>query len=677
MKPTDLPAALRAQIESELDELAQLPAETTSWVGGPPIEESIAAVRRDLHAIAEYLAPRMTTVALVLAPNDSEAALDKLVPVWALPAWDEIGMPRELGVACEIRRHLAMPWPSALDLKAPTDTLELPKLVEDSRHVWPMGEMFVVAGGIEHDALLRWVSDRTHADPHDAPDDLLGATFSPTGGGEFLLPMPVLACLWRLIVGPHERQARTLRALLDNIAKGGLGFARLTLAAETITKHQNGDLADKHKDDLAGAVRQHVERLRHDLTVPAQLTEATASELVDSFAEVFAKHLESIGDEGKRRATAVRKQNARRANDEGTDRWVLWQFTASTRFLALLTEAVWLDARWPHVDRQARNRAALVIQVHDDVARVHSRAFSLETRNGQRALVFDDTDPIVLSGPSIADESLAKIVERGTSLLGSVTAHKLLRWEVLTGHEQALQGVPDPRVIAVQGGWSVLAQDVLRIGKKEAANDLRAILHAQQAVIITLPTGGTAHGLLSFHDTPARGRRRGHIEITLGSMLLPHFAHEIENTLGKGRNTSEQKRLVPVLRDLPPMVGRPNEHGALATLSMLVVRELRAHARELAEAGAVEIPQERFMALARKAGLPPSVLRLALDRWVSDGDDAPAFLTSPTPGAYSLAAAHAPELAFIVAAGRRELAAAKGGRLSAQARERARHRVAR
>ena len=48
------------------------------------------------------------------------------------------------------------------------------------------------------------------------------------------------------------------------------------------------------------------------------------------------------------------------------------------------------------LEQAQQKRPALVIQVHDDVAKVHSRAFALETHNGQRSLVFADSDPIVL-----------------------------------------------------------------------------------------------------------------------------------------------------------------------------------------------------------------------------------------------------------------------------------------
>jgi hypothetical protein len=165
-------------------------------------------------------------------------------------------------------------------------------------------------------------------------------------------------------------------------------------------------------------------------------------------------------------------------------------------------------------------------------------------------------------------------------------------------------------------------------------------------------------------------------------MLLPHFVHEIA---GVGRDASDARRLVPVLRELPPMVGRPREHGALASLSMFVMRELRIHARELAETGAVEISPARWEALAREAGLPLVTLRLALERWIrdckrdkdgklEDHDDTPAFLHSPAgrPNAYTLGATHAAELAFIVAAGHTSARASRGGRKSVETRTRKR-----
>ena len=490
------------------------------------------------------------------------------------------------------------------------------------------------------------------------------------GAGDLVSGPQLLWLYWAL--PPAVLHARALRRDVERIASGDEPRSRLERVAKLALAEDKAEASEDACDKLAGALRRNVGKLRPILRLDA-LPPTTAREalaLLDTINEAFAVYVEKRGDAGARVAGATRAHAKRDANADAGVRWASWRAVPNEepKWLVALAVVVWLH----EVKREVTQRPALVMPVHAEVTRIHSRAFVLETLNGQRALTFDDTAPIMLA--SIADASLAKLVERGAKLLGSVNAHKLLRWELVTGHTQALRGDADPRMLVVDGGWSTLAFDVLRIKGKRAAEEIRAITHAQQAVTFPLPSGGTAHGLLTLHDTPARGRRRGHIEIVLGSMLLPHFVHEIG---GHGRDASEARRLVPVLQELPPMVGRDNEHGALATLSMLVVRELRIHARELAEVGSVEIKPERFEALAREVRLPLPTLRLALPVWLRDGDDAPAFLASPSPDRFTLGPAHAPELAFLVAAGRDVLVSSNAGLKSVEARSRKRRRLGR
>jgi len=249
---------------------------------------------------------------------------------------------------------------------------------------------------------------------------------------------------------------------------------------------------------------------------------------------------------------------------------------------------------------------------------------------------------------------VADIITRGVAQLGSVTAHRLLRWEIMTGHERALDGAADPRVLVVDGGWSVLAHDILKMKSKTAPADLRAIVHAQQAIRVPTPDGTLHAGLVTFSDTPARGHQKGRVAITLGELLVPHFMYD-------KMKDPRDRRLVPVLRELPPMVGRKREHGAIVTLSMAIMRELRVHARELASAGSVAISRERFHELARQARVPLDVVAQLLERWLRDGDDGHAFLASPSAGRYTLGPAHAHELNFLVMAGRMSEGAARGG----------------
>jgi len=159
----------------------------------------------------------------------------------------------------------------------------------------------------------------------------------------------------------------------------------------------------------------------------------------------------------------------------------------------------------------------------------------------------------------------------------------------------------------------------------------------------------------------------------LGTMLLPHYIYELEENQG-GRTLRENKRLVPIA-SLPPFVGRANDHGAQATASMLLMRELRTRAAELYREGAVRITLDRWAALFHEAGAPSSIIGKVLERWTKDGDDGGAFLAKPDKDAYTLADAYARERAFLLEAGKREADGSEAGQRSVRSRTAKRRRV--
>lgn len=349
-------------------------------------------------------------------------------------------------------------------------------------------------------------------------------------------------------------------------------------------------------------------------------------------------------------------------NDWGTACWGLWLHENShPRIYDYLAWALWVDVLRPSLVHEARNPPSLVIEVHEDVTRVHSQVVRLEESNGQRALVFDGADRFILV-PSVAEEMAQAL--RGVGKLGTVTAHRALRWQLTTAHERAIRGEPDARVLTIDGGWSVYAYEKLGLKSKAEAENLKAITYAQDAVHVTLPDGSRER-MLNLREWPAQGRRPGRIQQTLGTMLLPHYVFELGLT---GRRLREAQRLIPVCA-LPPFVGRNRDHGPQATLSMLVVRELRTKARELAKDGAVRIPPNRWVEMARESALPPTLLGRVIDRWIQDGPDAPAFLVRVATDAYTLAPVHSRELAFILASGRTENRAVEAGKQSVRARQ--------
>ena len=534
--------------------------------------------------------------------------------------------------------------------------------------------------GVELRELYQWARESIDALPTEKPRATLGWVSDEHYG-----PMAVylsglsnnadappihdrhLLALYVATVPESVRYARSFTLELARVAEGDRERYLLEHVAPQALKACKSDATQEAIDALSLAVRQHARKWRETLTLPVPKDTASADSLAIELYEHFAQYAEKHGSEGKENAADYRKKASERTSKTTAEKWGPWRSDGDTvpRWLLGLACVAWEST----TKRQVINRPAVTISIHEDLTNVHSRSHVLENKNGQRALTFPDRDSyaVILSPtPSMENTMLDELVTRGASLLGSVYAHRLLRFEIVTAHEQALRHDADPRLIRIDGGWSVLAHDTLKIKNKSAADDLKAIAYAQQAVRLPLPNGGFQNGLITLRDAPGQGRRKGSIGITLCEMLLPNFVHEL---IGNGRETREHRRLVPVLRELPPMLGRTNEQGAQATLSMRVMQRLRTHARELAQTGAVTITPDQWTEDADAAKLPRAMLPRVLDRWTQDGDDGPAFLRTPSPGAFTLGEAHAAELAFVVSAGWKEITGSEAGQRSSAKRE--------
>jgi hypothetical protein len=391
---------------------------------------------------------------------------------------------------------------------------------------------------------------------------------------------------------------------------------------------------------------------------------AAARDFAAALNKAFIGCLKNCGRTGKQKAAEWLAKD-----DPSKDPWRLWLLEQrSSPGLMLLVKSLWMD--------EVRSSPALVESVHEDVITAHSKAFASETSRGQRTLRFGNTEPVIVEVseqaeqattlPALPDDTVAqlsKLVQRGASLLGSITAHRVLRWEIMTGFARVMAGITDARAIKVDGGWDGLA-DQLKIGNSnKLTQELRAIVHAQACCWLSLPDGSRGN-LLAVRDIPAVGRRRSQLEIVLGTMLLPHYGFQLPSK-------PEHKRLVPIV-ELPPMVGRPADHSAQATASMLVMRELRRQAPELYLSGAVVLTLEQWAELFSAAHLPSALIGRVLDRWTKNDTGGPAFLHRVDTDAYTLGDAHARARSFLLEAGKIELDSSEAGRRSAAARRRRR-----
>lgn len=455
---------------------------------------------------------------------------------------------------------------------------------------------------------------------------------------------------------------------LTNLRRVADGHAQQRLVEQIIPAALQKADADEYAQsprvvgDLADLLHRHTARFAADLEHLSWNSELAIdwTNLARELDDAFAAYVSLLGKKGAKWAQRIRRDTTTRI---GPDLWRLWRSdVAGEAYLIGLARVLWEENILPTVRRVERNPPALAAPVYDTLARLHSRAYEVKSSvDDQGALMSvrlidrERRDEIDLV-PSVTEETI-RLVGAGAELLKSVTAQKVLRWEVTAGTERRLRGVPDARVLVVDGGWSVFASQ-LGLTKKQHAEDLRAILHAQAAVTIR-QADGSRGTMLALREVPQNGRHRGRIEITLGTMLMPYYVFELPR--------GEARRLVP-LPQLPPFVGRSNEHAAQATASMLLVRELRARAVELYREHAALIPDERLAMLFGEARVPAQLIPRVMGRWTRDGDDGPAFLIRCDADRYTLGDAHALAREFLREAGRKEAQGSEAGKASAKKR---------
>jgi len=475
------------------------------------------------------------------------------------------------------------------------------------------------------------------------------------------------ACLY-LALPESVQHARYTRYLIAQLA-GGHQYMISTLARPTIKAHTKKDADEATAGALAEAMRLCLVNFQQAadalLTGPAPQTASEADALAVQLTEAFAAHIEPISTRTKKLAAGLRKVMQERV-ERNEPRWTSWlrdpEGPAGELCLLELAKAFLKDGVHAQLERISRNPEALAITVYDGITRVHSRAHKLEEKDGQRSLLFSAGEPVIID-PVIREDAMTRVLQyiaTGSKLLGSVMAHRVLRWEVSTGYERVMRGETDARVIVVDGGWTALAE---RLGaeKKSDVEAIKAIVHTQGAIMLTLPTGALVR-ILQVNDYPAYRARRAKVEIILGTMLLPHYVKGLPKDV-----TPDKKRLVPLV-DLPPFVGRPNDHGAQATASMLLMREFRTKAKELHRTGAVHIPLPRWAELFREAQLPAALIGKVIDRWTQDGDDSPAFLRLVDAERYTLGEAYDRARAFLDEAGKLEIDRSAAGQISTKKR---------
>lgn len=313
-----------------------------------------------------------------------------------------------------------------------------------------------------------------------------------------------------------------------------------------------------------------------------------------------------------------------------------------------------------------RRHPGLVLAVADRIQPALVSGATLGDVEGEtRPLVGGTGEPagtVILSktgSTPVVDAQALEVLMRGVRSLGLLSTHRAVRWIVTTVHDRAAQGDADARVIAVRG-WSDLAERVGSTSKKDAGH-LRDALLLLDRLRFDLPDGSVGGLLAVRHWRPLKRRGNPHrVEITVLTPLMPNYVQGLERG---------EKRIVP-LTQLPPFVGRAQEHGNQAALQLAVLGEMSRRSQEIPRSGGVRITDAAWDGLAARAGVPSSTLHRVRDRWLHDGDDGAAFLRAVGRDRYALAPAHHPAWEFLIDGGTRRDGGESAGKRSAAAKRR-------
>lgn len=239
-------------------------------------------------------------------------------------------------------------------------------------------------------------------------------------------------------------------------------------------------------------------------------------------------------------------------------------------------------------------------------------------------------------------------LQKGLHLWGQLTFRRAVNYLVRECWKRHQAGEARPDILEFNGPLHFAKC----IGEKhhDCSKDILDVLLLGQAFHRSWP-GGIIGGLWTFqYDRPARGRPAW-LQIKAATVLEPHY--------GMGKFESPWR--VPVVQ-LPPFVGRHNDHAAQAALAERLLIELVERRLDIFRLGGAKMPMNTLRRIADEVGVTTN-LSAVLERWENPGDDGEAFLEH-TGDLLNLAITKPYRAArhFIYEAGRRSLAAKEAGK---------------
>lgn len=447
------------------------------------------------------------------------------------------------------------------------------------------------------------------------------------------------------------------------------------LIAEEVIKQETKEETPKVRwvDALARALLERLTEAHNTIGLErvtlADLENPKGEEGMLCFDARAARLYSRFGKEGKVMAGHLKKKSVAlwenyRANKPYAKEALWSSCWASPReekrpcmFAKVFALLLWRCEVKAQAERDDKIPAAISAKAFHHVSEVSfSKQRTLQFLPEGRELLREEGGEVLAKLEAIPSLSLSDLeaTQRCFDRLRTLNGHRVLRSQIITGHQQYLQNSHRYDRIEIEGGWADVAKWA---GAREKDRDeIAEIVKAQAVTILQWPNGNWGNFLkLDVHS--ATGRQRGLIAMTLSDFLLPHFINRLlpkDGTLERQRD----RQLIPIV-DLPPFVGRPNDWAAQATFQLFMVAEMRARAEELYLRGSVQLSRQELERIAERAELPKSIICEVIERWARDDKDGKAFLLKQGEDRYSLAKSHQQALEFIKEAGRE----VSGGRL--------------
>lgn len=330
----------------------------------------------------------------------------------------------------------------------------------------------------------------------------------------------------------------------------------------------------------------------------------------------FIQHLRNIGKKGKELAAEIETEskniynhykNASYPNTYKKTVWGLWVPTQEerlTEFLKIITQALWEDNVRHKWGRKTNGHPSLVKPIVEKLIPIlgpnKTKKF---TQTPEQIICYGQKGEPLFMAPAV-NVNMISAFQKGVKELGTLTGHKMLRWQVNTGFKRWQDGDKDPRLIEIDGGYSKIAELAGCNSPKEIAK-IRDILHAQAYGHFIFPDGSHGNMLSLRIDGRHSNNEPSKIRIVLGDMLLPAYVCQFQGS---------EKRLIPI-GDLPPLQGSPNTHAAQAQLQLYVFSEFSNQSVRLAESGSVVITLDMWKQMAEESGLNPEKVEDVIRHW--------------------------------------------------------------